>query len=72
MYMLLRHVVDKHNMYFAYLPARLDRKVHVGAVNLALAAPIMCLIWLYFFSVLRAGKKQVWALPEKKVNAYGR
>ncbi|XP_047191742.1 CSC1-like protein 1 isoform X3 [Scophthalmus maximus] len=55
MYMLLRHVVDKHNMYFAYLPARLDRKVHVGAVNLALAAPIMCLIWLYFFSVLRAG-----------------
>ncbi|XP_059212800.1 CSC1-like protein 1 isoform X2 [Centropristis striata] len=55
LYMMLKHLVDKHNLYFAYLPARLDRQVHLGAVNQALAAPIICLIWLYFFSVLRAG-----------------
>ncbi|XP_047430391.1 CSC1-like protein 1 [Mugil cephalus] len=55
LYMLLKHMVDKHNLYFAYLPAQLDRQVHLAAVNQALAAPIICLIWLYFFSVLRAG-----------------
>ncbi|XP_067098226.1 CSC1-like protein 1 [Osmerus mordax] len=55
LYLLLRHLVDKHNMYYAFLPARLDRQVHLGAVNQALAAPIICLIWLYFFSVLRTG-----------------
>ncbi|XP_068609624.1 CSC1-like protein 1 [Brachionichthys hirsutus] len=55
LYMMLKHLVDKHNMYFAYLPARIDRDVHLGAVNQALAAPIICLIWLYFFSVLRTG-----------------
>ncbi|XP_042359515.1 CSC1-like protein 1 [Plectropomus leopardus] len=55
LYMMLKHLVDKHNLYFAYLPARLDRQVHLKAVNQALAAPIICLIWLYFFSVLRAG-----------------
>ncbi|XP_041831990.1 CSC1-like protein 1 [Melanotaenia boesemani] len=55
LYMLLKHLVDRHNLYFAYLPTRLDHKVHQGAVNQALAAPIICLIWLYFFSVLRAG-----------------
>ncbi|XP_029984941.1 CSC1-like protein 1 [Sphaeramia orbicularis] len=55
LYMLLKHLVDKHNLYFAYLPARLDRQVHMGAVNQALAAPLICLIWLYFFSVLRTG-----------------
>uniref|UniRef100_A0A671WX57 Transmembrane protein 63A n=1 Tax=Sparus aurata TaxID=8175 RepID=A0A671WX57_SPAAU len=55
LYMMLKHLVDKHNMYFAYLPARLDRQVHLGAVNQALAAPIISLIWLYFFSVLRTG-----------------
>ncbi|XP_071775116.1 CSC1-like protein 1 [Centroberyx gerrardi] len=55
LYLLLKHMVDKHNMYFAYLPARLDRQVHLGAVSQALAAPIICLIWLYFFSVLRTG-----------------
>ncbi|XP_028253024.1 CSC1-like protein 1 [Parambassis ranga] len=55
LYMLLKHLVDRHNMYFAYLPARLNRQVHLAAVSQALAAPIICLIWLYFFSVLRAG-----------------
>lgn len=55
LYMLLKHLVDRHNLYFAYLPARLDHRVHLGAVSQALAAPIICLIWLYFFSVLRAG-----------------
>ncbi|XP_047660008.1 CSC1-like protein 1 isoform X1 [Tachysurus fulvidraco] len=55
LYITLKHMVDKHNLYFAFLPARLDRQVHLGAVNQALAAPIICLFWLYFFSVLRAG-----------------
>lgn len=55
LYMLLKHLVDKHNLYFAYLPTRLDPQVHLAAVNQALAAPIICLIWLYFFSVLRTG-----------------
>lgn len=56
LYMLLKHLVDKHNLYFAYLPAAsLDKRVHMGAVNQAMAAPIICLIWLYFFSVLRTG-----------------
>lgn len=56
LYLLLKHLVDKHNLYFAYLPAAsLDKRVHMGAVNKAMAAPIMCLIWLYFFSVLRTG-----------------
>ncbi|XP_028970401.2 CSC1-like protein 1 [Esox lucius] len=57
LYLMLKHLVDKHNLYFAYLPARMDRQVHLGAVNQALAAPIICLIWLYFFSVLRTGFK---------------
>ncbi|XP_066524328.1 CSC1-like protein 1 [Hoplias malabaricus] len=62
LYMLLKHVVDKHNLYFAYLPASLDRRVHLGAVNQALAAPIICLFWLYFFSVLRTGFMAVTSL----------
>ncbi|XP_030637270.1 CSC1-like protein 1 [Chanos chanos] len=55
LYLMLKHLVDKHNLYFTYLPARLDRQVHLGAVNQALAAPIICLLWLYFFSVIRTG-----------------
>ncbi|XP_076862449.1 CSC1-like protein 1 isoform X2 [Brachyhypopomus gauderio] len=62
LYMILKHLVDKHNLYFAYLPACLDHKVHTGAVNQAFAAPIICLFWLYFFSVLRAGFMAVTTL----------
>ncbi|XP_063079482.1 CSC1-like protein 1 [Engraulis encrasicolus] len=55
LYLFLKHLVDKHNLFFAFLPARLERQVHFGAVNQALAAPIICLFWLYFYSVLRTG-----------------
>ncbi|XP_031822888.1 CSC1-like protein 1 [Sarcophilus harrisii] len=54
-YILLKHMVDRHNLYFAYLPTKLEKKIHFAAVNQALAAPILCLFWLYFFSFLRLG-----------------
>uniref|UniRef100_A0AAR2J4W5 Transmembrane protein 63B n=1 Tax=Pygocentrus nattereri TaxID=42514 RepID=A0AAR2J4W5_PYGNA len=54
MYMLLKHLVDRYNMYYAYLPSKLDKKIHSGAVNQVVAAPILCLFWLLFFSTVRA------------------
>ncbi|TRY88449.1 hypothetical protein DNTS_018875 [Danionella cerebrum] len=55
MYMLLKHLVDRYNMYYAYLPSKLDKKIHSGAVNQVVAAPILCLFWLLFFSIVRIG-----------------
>ncbi|KAL7987462.1 hypothetical protein Chor_006381 [Crotalus horridus] len=55
MYMLLKHLVDRYNLYYAYLPAKLDKKIHSGAVNQVVAAPILCLFWLLFFSTVRTG-----------------
>ncbi|XP_030626861.1 CSC1-like protein 2 [Chanos chanos] len=55
MYMLLKHLVDRYNMYYAYLPTKLDKKIHSGAVNQVVAAPILCLFWLLFFSTVRTG-----------------
>ncbi|MBN3324118.1 CSCL2 protein, partial [Atractosteus spatula] len=55
MYMLLKHLVDRYNLYYAYLPAKLDKKIHSGAVNQVVAAPILCLSWLLFFSTVRTG-----------------
>ncbi|XP_042335894.1 CSC1-like protein 1 isoform X2 [Sceloporus undulatus] len=56
-YMLMKHTVDRHNIYYAFLPSKLEKELHVAAVNQALAAPILCLFWLYFFSFLRLGFK---------------
>lgn len=49
-------MVDRHNLYFAYLPTKLEKRIHFAAVSQALAAPILCLFWLYFFSFLRLGE----------------
>lgn len=57
MYMLLKHLVDRYNLYYAYLPAKLDKKIHSGAVNQVVAAPILCLFWLLFFSTVRTGER---------------
>ncbi|XP_053163611.1 CSC1-like protein 1 [Hemicordylus capensis] len=54
-YLLLKHTVDRHNLYYAYLPAKLEKQMHFAAVNQALAAPILCLFWLLFFSILKLG-----------------
>ncbi|XP_068088933.1 CSC1-like protein 1 isoform X2 [Hyperolius riggenbachi] len=56
-YLLLKHLVDRYNLYYAYLPTKLDKKIHFSAVNQSLAAPILCLLWLFFFSLLRMGFK---------------
>lgn len=54
--MLLKHLVDRYNMYYAYLPSKLDKKIHSGAVTQVVAAPILCLFWLLFFSTVRTGE----------------
>lgn len=56
--MLLKHLVDRYNMYYAYLPSKLDKKIHSGAVTQVVAAPILCLFWLFFFSTVRTGKSR--------------
>ncbi|KAM4770851.1 CSC1-like protein 1 [Rhinophrynus dorsalis] len=56
-YMLLKHMVDRHNLYYAYLPTKLDKKIHFSAIKQALTAPILCLMWLFFYSLLRMGIK---------------
>ena len=56
MYMLLKHLVDRYNMYYAYLPANLTKRIHSAAVTQVVAAPILCLFWLLFFSTVRTGE----------------
>ncbi|XP_053731227.1 CSC1-like protein 2 isoform X1 [Synchiropus splendidus] len=55
MYILLKHLVDRYNLYYAYLPTKLDKKIHHAAVDQVVAAPILCLFWFLFFSTVRTG-----------------
>ncbi|KAJ6666847.1 hypothetical protein lerEdw1_018849 [Lerista edwardsae] len=54
-YLLMKHTVDRYNLYYAYLPAKLEKQMHFAAMSQVLTAPILCLFWLLFFSVLKLG-----------------
>ncbi|XP_069771969.1 calcium permeable stress-gated cation channel 1 isoform X2 [Narcine bancroftii] len=55
LYTLLKHLVDRYNIYYACLPTKLNHRLHSAAVSQVIVAPILCMFWLLFFSVLRLG-----------------
>ncbi|CAM9911459.1 unnamed protein product [Lampetra planeri] len=56
LYMVLKHYVDRYNLFFTYLPAKMEKKTHKAAVTQLLMAPLLCILWLLFFSILRLGQ----------------
>ncbi|XP_053139916.1 calcium permeable stress-gated cation channel 1 [Hemicordylus capensis] len=55
LYMLLKHMVDRYNIYYVYIPTKLNQRIHSAAVSQVVVAPILCMFWLLFFSVIRLG-----------------
>ncbi|XP_060118052.1 calcium permeable stress-gated cation channel 1 isoform X2 [Heteronotia binoei] len=55
LYMLLKHMVDRYNIYYVYIPTKLNQRIHTAAVSQVVVAPILCMFWLLFFSILRLG-----------------
>uniref|UniRef100_A0A8C5TME8 Transmembrane protein 63C n=1 Tax=Malurus cyaneus samueli TaxID=2593467 RepID=A0A8C5TME8_9PASS len=55
LYMLLKHMVDRYNIYYVYIPTKLNQRLHIAAISQVVVAPILCMFWLLFFSVLRLG-----------------
>lgn len=56
LYAILKHMVDRYNIYYAYVPTKLNQRIHRAAISQVIVAPILCMFWLLFFSMLRLGK----------------
>lgn len=61
--MLLKHMVDRYNIYYVYIPTKLNQRLHVAAISQVVVAPILCMFWLLFFSVLRLGRENLGLPP---------
>ncbi|KAA8582237.1 hypothetical protein FQN60_008977, partial [Etheostoma spectabile] len=55
LYVILKHMVDRYNIYYAYVPTKLSQRIHRAAISQVILAPILCMFWLLFFSMLRLG-----------------
>ncbi|KAG8514351.1 Calcium permeable stress-gated cation channel 1 [Galemys pyrenaicus] len=59
LYLFMKHMTDRYNMYYSYAPTKLNEQIHMAAVNQAIFAPLLSLFWMLFFSVLRLGSAHV-------------
>ncbi|XP_034498686.1 calcium permeable stress-gated cation channel 1 isoform X2 [Ailuropoda melanoleuca] len=55
LYLCMKHVTDRYNMYYSYAPTKLNEQIHMAAVYQAIFAPLLGLFWMLFFSILRLG-----------------
>ncbi|KAK3886905.1 hypothetical protein Pcinc_008961 [Petrolisthes cinctipes] len=55
LYMIFKHLVDKYNIYFAYGPSRITKKIHVTAINFVIISIVCLQLSLLFFSIVRQG-----------------
>ena len=54
-YVLLKHFVDRYNIFFAYAPSRINKNIHTSAINFVMIAFLILQLTLFFFSLLRKG-----------------
>lgn len=54
--MILKHAVDRYNIYFAYKPSKINKKIHSSAINFVTVATILLQFNVVFFTALRSGK----------------
>ncbi|XP_068239271.1 calcium permeable stress-gated cation channel 1 isoform X1 [Palaemon carinicauda] len=55
LYMVLKHLVDKYNIFFAYGPSRINKNIHTTAINCVVVSIVCLQLSLLFFSVVRQG-----------------
>ncbi|XP_076979288.1 osmosensitive cation channel TMEM63C isoform X2 [Tamandua tetradactyla] len=55
LYLCMKHLTDRYNMYYSYAPTKLSEQIHMAAIYQAIFAPLLGLFWMLFFSILRLG-----------------
>ena len=59
-YFTLKHFVDRHNLAFVYAPSKINKKVHVSAINFVILSVGLLQFFMVVFILLRSGS--VWSL----------
>ena len=65
-YMIMKHGVDRYNIYFAYKRSKINKNIHGCAVNCVMISLLLQQLILLFFNTLR-GSSQNGLLPPRAV-----
>ena len=53
-YKIMKHGVDRYNLYFAYKRSKINKNIHATAVNCVIVSLLIQQLVLLFFSILRS------------------
>jgi calcium permeable stress-gated cation channel len=56
LYLIMKHLVDRYNLYFAYLPTKVDKRIHKTAITFTIASLIMLQFSIFFFIAVKNRK----------------
>lgn len=56
LYLLLKHLVDRYNIYFAYTTTKVDKNIHKSAVTFFILSLFMLQFCILFFLAIRNSK----------------
>ena len=52
-YLILKHIVDRYNIYFAYVATKVDKEIHKSAVTFCIFSLLMLQLCILFFIAIR-------------------
>ena len=55
-YFCLKHFVDRHNLAFIYAPSKINKEVHVSAINFVIFSVGLLQFFMVVFTILRTGE----------------
>jgi len=59
LYMILKHCVDRYNIYFAYGPSKISSRIHASAINIVIISITLQQLSFTSLSILRQGFNDV-------------
>jgi len=65
LYFLLKHIVDRHNLAFAYERSKINKKVHATAINFVIMSVALLQFFMIIFSVIRSLDDSIKAFSMK-------
>lgn len=58
-YMVFKHLVDKHNLYFVYSPSNISQRIHATAINIVIVSIVMLQASFLALAILRQGLNDI-------------
>lgn len=55
LYMIIKHLVDRYNIYYVYQPSKIDGRTHSTAILYVHIALLMMIFQLFSFMLMRTG-----------------